>query len=102
LPWKRRSLSAQEDNGLRILVAQMPLTTTAEELEQLLHPYGIVDRVQSVIERETGRSRGFGFVAMPNTTEAHAAIAGPHGTVLGGRTRTVNEERPWEERRPRW
>jgi RNA recognition motif-containing protein len=80
----------------------MPLTTIEAELERLLHPYGIVDRVQSVTERETGRSRGFGFVEMPDTTEAQAAIAGLHGTVLGGRTLTINEARPREERRPWW
>jgi cold-inducible RNA-binding protein len=94
---------------MRIFVANIPFTTTEEELERLFHPYGSVDRVQIVTDRETGRSRGFGFVAMPDTTEAQAAIDGLHGTVFGGRTLTVNEarpreeeERPREERRPRW
>ena len=97
---------------MRIFVANILFTSTEAELERLFHPYGIVDRVQIVTERETGRSRGFGFVAMPDTTEAQAAIDGLHGTVLGGRTLTVNEarpreeeerpRRPREERRPRW
>lgn len=97
---------------MRIFVANILFTSTEAELERLFHPYGIVDRVQIVTERETGRSRGFGFVAMPDTTEAQAAIDGLPGTVLGGRTLTVNEarpreeeerpRRPREERRPRW
>jgi RNA recognition motif-containing protein len=89
---------------MRIFVANIPCTTTEEELERLFHPHGIVDRVQIVTERETGRLRGFGFVEMPDTTEAQAAIDGLYGTLLGGRTLTVNEARPREEeeRRPRW
>ena len=86
---------------MRIFVANLTWTTTEEELSQLFDAYGIVDRVQIVTDRETGRSRGFGFVEMPNTIEAHAAIANLNGTALGGRTLTVNEARPREERR-RW
>ena len=52
-------------------------------------------------DRDTGRSRGFGFVEMPDATEAQAAIDGLHGTSLGGRMLTVNEARPREERRSR-
>ena len=72
--------------------------------------YGTVQCVHLPQDRETGRPRGFGFVEMPNATEANAAIVGLNGTALGGRTLTVNEARPREERdgarreprRPRW
>jgi RNA recognition motif-containing protein len=97
---------------MRIFVANMAFTTTEEELERLFEPYGIVNRVQIVTDRDTGRSRGFGFVEMPDATEAQAAIDGLNGTSLEDRTLTVNEARPREgdnrprrprdERRPRW
>jgi RNA recognition motif-containing protein len=91
---------------MRIFVGNLAFTTTEEELEQLFEPYGIVERAQIVTDRETGRSRGFGFIEMPDATEAQAAIAGLNGTSLGGRPLTVNEARQREERggprRPRW
>jgi cold-inducible RNA-binding protein len=97
---------------MRIVIADIAFTTTADELERLFEPYGIVERVQIITDRDTGRSRGFGFVEMPDATEAQAAIDGLNGTSVGGRTLTVNEararegegrpQRPREERRPRW
>jgi RNA recognition motif-containing protein len=54
-----------------------------------VHPYGIIDRVRIVQSRMTGRSRGFGFVEMPDATEAQAAIEGLQGATLGGRTLTI-------------
>ena len=97
---------------MRIFVGSLALTTTEAELRQVFTPYGRVERVQILQDRETGRSRGFGFVEMPNTAEAQAAIAGLNGRSLGGRLLTVNEarpreerrepRRPREERRPRW
>ena len=97
---------------MRIFVANLAWTTTEDELERLFEPYGIVNRTQIVTDRETGRSRGFGFVEMPDDTEAQAAIDELNGTSLGGRTLTVNEararagdnrpRRPRDERRPRW
>ena len=87
---------------MRIFVGNLAFTTTEEELVQLFHPYGIVERVQIVTDRETGRSRGFGFIEMPDTTEAQTAIDGLQGATLGGRTLTVNEARPREgQERPR-
>src|SRR2546430_34538 len=59
---------------MRIFVGNLAFTTTEEELERLFEPYGIVDRAQIVTDRETGRSRGFGFVEMPDATEAQAAV----------------------------
>jgi cold-inducible RNA-binding protein len=95
---------------MRIFVGNLAWGTTEEELERLFEPYGIVDHAQIVTDRETGRSRGFGFVEMPDATAAQAALAGLNGTSLGGRTLTVNEARPREgeerprrePRRPRW
>jgi hypothetical protein len=78
---------------MRICVANLAFTTTEEELKQLFEPHGIVNRTQIITDRETGRSRGFGFVEMPDATEAQAAIAGLNGTALGGQTLTVNEAR---------
>ncbi len=83
---------------MRIFVGNLAWTTTEEELHRLFYGYGAVERTQIITDRETGRSRGFGFVEMPNATEAHAAIVGLHGTSLGGRALTVNEAREREER----
>ncbi len=82
------------------------LTTTAQDLRQLFEPYGVVDTVKIITDRETGRSRGFGFVEMPDGTAAKAAIQGLQGTTLAGRTLSVNEAKPRaprrEPRRARW
>jgi RNA recognition motif-containing protein len=86
---------------MQIYVNNFPFTTTEEELRHLFEPYGTVETARIVTDRDTGRPRGFGFVEMPNATEAQAALEGLNGTALGGRTLTVNEARPREERRPR-
>jgi len=91
---------------MNIFVGNVNWSTTEAELEQLFSAYGTVDSVRIMTDRETGRSRGFGFVEIPNTSEAQAAIEALNGTALGGRTLTVNEARQREERggprRPRW
>jgi RNA recognition motif-containing protein len=88
---------------MRIFVGNLAFTTTEEELAQLFHPYDAIASVHILTDRDTSRSRGFGFVKMPNATEAQTVIAGLNGTSLGGRTLTVNEARPREEEdRPRW
>jgi RNA recognition motif-containing protein len=87
---------------MQIYVGNLAYTTTDHELRQAFETYGTVERVHIPQDRETGRPRGFGFVEMPNTIEAHVAIANLNGTSLGGRTLTVHEARPREERRPRW
>ena len=95
---------------MRLFVANIAFTTTEDELERLFAPYGSVDRVQIITDRDTGRSRGFAFVEMPDAPQAQAAIAGLNGTSLGGRPLTVNEAREREDRggprreprRPRW
>ena len=86
---------------MQIYVNNFPFTTTEEELRHLFEPYGTVETARIVTDRDTGRPRGFGFVEMPNATEAQAALEGLNGTSLGGRTLTINEARPREERRPR-
>jgi cold-inducible RNA-binding protein len=92
---------------MQIFVGNLAFTATVDEVRQLFEPYGDVERVNLPEDRETGRPRGFGFVEMPNATEARAAIAGLHGKDLGGRSLTINEARPREERGgpgrgPRW
>ena len=83
---------------MRIFVGSLALTTTEAELRQLFTAYGRGERAQIITDRETGRSRGFGFVEMPNAAEAQAAMAGLDGRSLGGRLLTVTEARPREER----
>ena len=82
-----------------IFVGNVAFTTTEQDLRQLFEPYGVVDTVKILTDRETGRSRGFGFVEMPNGTAAQAAIHGLQGTVLADRTLTVKEAKPKEPRR---
>ncbi len=83
---------------MRIFVGSLAFTTTEAEVRQMFTHYGRVERVQILQDRETGRSRGFGFVEMPDSTEANAAIAGLDGRSLDGRFLTVNEARQREER----
>ena len=96
-----RDMTTYKGRTMRIFIGNLSFATTEEELSQLFEPYGIVARVQIVTDRDTGRSRGFAFVEMPDATEAQAALDGLQGARLGGRTLTVNEARQREERRPR-
>jgi len=77
-----------------IYVGNLPWSTTTEDLYALFQQYGVVSRAQVIIDRETGRSRGFGFVEMPNEEEAQAAIAALNEYPLNGRPLTVNVARP--------
>jgi len=86
---------------MNIFVGNLAFSTTEEELAQLFHPYGEIASVRIMTDRYTGRSRGFGFVEMPDAMEANAAIAGLDGTSLEERALTVTEARPREERRLR-
>ncbi len=81
-----------------IYVGNLPYTTADGELEQIFSAHGQVDRAQVVMDRETGRSRGFGFVEMSNATEAQAAIAALNGFDFKGRKLKVNEAQPREQR----
>jgi RNA recognition motif-containing protein len=81
-----------------IFVGNLDFHTSEDELRQLFEPYGQVDRVSILTDRDTGRSRGFGFVEMANSEEGDKAIAALNGSQLGGRTLNVNEARPKAER----
>jgi RNA recognition motif-containing protein len=83
---------------MNIYVGNLAFTATEAEVRQLFEAYGTVDTVRVMTDRETRQPRGFGFVEMPNGTEARAAIAGLNGKDLGGRTLNINEARPREER----
>lgn len=73
-----------------IYVGNLPFTTDSNELENLFAEYGEIDRAQVVSDRETGRSRGFGFVEMTNDDEAQTAIEELNGKDFGGRQLRVN------------
>ena len=81
---------------MKIYVGNLSFETTDDDLSREFTVYGEVASASAVIDRETGRSRGFGFVDMPSDEEAKAAIAGLNGKDLQGRTLTVNESRPRE------
>jgi cold-inducible RNA-binding protein len=81
-----------------LYVGNLPHSTTEAELRNLFEAHGAVDKVTLVTDRDTGRSRGFGFVEMTNASEADKAIAALNGTDLGGRTLTINEAKPKTER----
>jgi RNA recognition motif-containing protein len=81
-----------------LYVGNLPHSTTESELRNLFEPHGQVDRASLVTDRDTGRSRGFGFVEMTNADEAEKAIAALNGTDFGGRTLTINEARPKADR----
>ena len=83
---------------MNIYVGNLAYKMSEEELRAAFEAYGTVESARFVIDRETGRSKGFGFVEMPVKEEAMAAIEGLNGTELNGRTVTVNEARPREER----
>ena len=90
---------------MRLFVGNLAWSITEEELERIFAPYGTVRSVYLLTHRETGRSRGFGFVEMPYDTEAQDAIAGLHGIVVEGRALIVSEAHQQEgrggPRRPR-
>ena len=81
-----------------IYVGNLPWTTTSDDLYQMFAAYGEVSKAQVVMDRETGRSRGFAFVEMPNDAEGQAAIDALNNSPYSGRPLTVNEARPREER----
>jgi RNA recognition motif-containing protein len=85
---------------LKIYVGNLSFNTNDSSLNAAFAAFGEVASAEVVTDRETGRSRGFGFVEMPNQTEAAAAISGLNGTALDGRTINVNEARERSDRGP--
>lgn len=82
----------------KLFVGGLPFSTTDDELADAFSQFGTVASAKVITDRETGRSKGFGFVEFENDDEGKAAEAGMNGKELGGRTVTVNEARPREER----
>ena len=84
---------------MNIFVGNLAYSATDHDLRQLFEQYGVVDNVNLITDRDTGRPRGFGFVEMPDSQAAKAAIQGLQGKELAGRAITVNEAKPREPRR---
>ena len=83
---------------MRIYVGNLPFSTNEQELREMFEAHGAVTNASVVSDRDTGRSRGFGFVEMADGAQANAAIAALNGFSVGGRALVVNEARPREER----
>jgi len=81
-----------------IFVGNLDFNTSEDDLRKLFEVHGQVDRISIMTDRDTGRSRGFGFVEMANAEEGDKAIAALNGTQVGGRKLNVNEARPKTER----
>src|SRR4029077_8213961 len=84
--------------GKKLYVGNLPYGVTDAALEQMFAPHGTVQSAQVIMDRDTGRSKGFGFVEMGSDQEAQAAIAALSGKQVGGRSLTVNEAKPREDR----
>jgi RNA recognition motif-containing protein len=84
--------------GKKLYVGNLTYDVTDGALEQLFAAHGTVQSAQVIMDRDTGRSKGFGFVEMGSDQEAQAAIAALNGQMVGGRSLTVNEAKPREDR----
>ena len=87
--------------GNKLYVGNLPYSFRDEDLQQAFAAHGTVSSAKVMMERDTGRSKGFGFVEMGSDAEAQAAISGMNGQQYGGRGLVVNEARPMEPRPPR-
>ena len=87
--------------GNKLYVGNLPYSVRDEDLQQSFGQFGAVTSAKVMMERDTGRSKGFGFVEMGSDAEAQAAITGMNGQPVGGRSVVVNEARPMEARPPR-
>lgn len=82
--------------GKKLYVGNLPYAVADRDLEEMFAPFGAVRSAQVIIDRDTGRSKGFGFVEMETDNDAQAAISGMNGKEIEGRALTVNEARPKE------
>ena len=87
--------------GSKLYVGNLSYNTTSSDLEQMCSPHGTVQSAEVIADRDTGRSKGFGFVQMGSDQEAQAAIGALNGKEHDGRSLTVNEAKPRENRAPR-
>ena len=87
--------------GNKHYIGNLPYPSRDEDLQQSFSQFGAVTSAKIMMERDTGRSKGFGFVEMGSDAEAQAVINGMNGQPLGGRSIVVNEARPMEARPPR-
>ena len=87
--------------GNKLYVGNLPYSFRDDDMQQAFSQFGNVTSAKVMMERDTGRSKGFGFVEMSNEAEAKAAIEGMNGQQVGGRGLVVNEARPMESRPPR-
>lgn len=85
----------------KLYVGNLAYSVRDDDLQQKFSAYGQVQSAKVMMERDTGRSKGFGFVEMATAEQAQAAIAGTHGKDMGGRNLNVNVARPFESRPPR-
>jgi cold-inducible RNA-binding protein len=95
---ERPFLSVEALMGKKLYVGNLTYGVTDSTLEQMFAPHGTVQSAQVIMDRDTGRSKGFGFVEMGSDQEAKAAIAAMNGKEVDGRALTVNEAKPREER----
>jgi len=84
--------------GKKLYVGNLSYDVDSSALEGMFAEFGTVQSAQVIMDRDTGRSKGFGFVEMGSDAEAQAAIAAMHGKLMGGRNLTVNEAKPKEDR----
>ncbi len=89
---------AKKDGCMNIYVGKLDYNTTVDELKAAFEEHGQVESVQIITDKYTGRSKGFGFVTMPNDDEANAAMEALNGSQLGKQTIVVNKARPREDR----
>lgn len=86
---------------MKLYVGNLSFSTTETRLREVFEKHGTVESASLVMDRETGRPRGFGFVEMPDAGQAQAAMTALNGANVDGRDLTVNEARPREDRGPR-
>lgn len=86
--------------GRRLYVGNLPYSATEQSLQTAFSEHGTVESVKVITDRDTGQSKGFGFVEMSSDSEANAAIAGLNGADLDGRAMKVNEAKP-QDKKPR-